>query len=67
MIEINGIKMYDSEEVTALFNVTRPTLQRLRRDGLITSVNIGRKKYTSEEMIRDYLNGKTQKRLNKEK
>ncbi|MCD8295547.1 MAG: helix-turn-helix domain-containing protein [Clostridia bacterium] len=57
MIEIDGMKMYDSEETAKLFNITIAALARWRKKGIIRSVYIGKKKYTSEQTIRDFLNG----------
>lgn len=56
---INGVKMYDSKEVSALLGVNGTTLISYRRKGLLRSVRMGRGYYTSEESLRDYLNGKT--------
>ncbi len=64
MVEINGVKMYDGEEVAALFNICPSTLAKMRAEGKILSVKLGRRKYTSEQSIRDYLNGVTLKNGN---
>ncbi|MCD8295358.1 MAG: helix-turn-helix domain-containing protein [Clostridia bacterium] len=57
MKEINGLKLYDTREVADLFNITPISVTKMRAKGVIRSVRIGRRKYTSEESIRDYLNG----------
>ncbi len=54
---INGIRMYDTTEMATLFNVTTTTVCSLRKKGLLRSVRLGRAYYTSEQTIRDYLNG----------
>lgn len=58
MKEINGLKMYTSQELCELLGITHYALTNLRRKGLIRSVYVGRGKYTSEEALREYLNGK---------
>lgn len=54
---INGVKMYSSQEVADMFGITIPTLAKMRKRGLIRSIQIGRAKYTSDEAIKEYLNG----------
>lgn len=58
MKKVNGIKMYDSKELEELLGVSRATITKLRRQGLIRSVYLGRVLYTSEESLNEYLNGK---------
>lgn len=60
MIEINGLKMYDSDELAELLGVKKSRVYQLRRRGLIRSVYLdGKKLYTSEQSVMDYLNGLT--------
>lgn len=63
MIDIDGIKMYTSKELAELTGVSLPTITKWRRKGLITSVWIGKKKYTSEQSLRDFLTGRTSGKL----
>ncbi len=56
MKEINGQKMYDTDEVARMLGVRKNTIARLRQIGL-RSVRIGHSTYTSEEVLRAYLNG----------
>lgn len=57
MLEIKGIKLYTSQELAAMLNVSTQTITKLRKKRLIRSTRIGRKLYTSEEAIKDYLQG----------
>lgn len=61
MKEINGIKLYDTSEVAELFNVTASTIANIRRKGLLPAVRVGKMLYTSEQSIKDYLNGRAGK------
>lgn len=68
MIEINGLKMYDSDELAELLGVKKSRVYQLRRRGLIRSVYLeGKKLYTSEQSVMDYLNGLTLPKLEDEK
>lgn len=57
MLEIKNVKLYDTEELAALLNVSKPTISKLRKNGLIKYTRIGKKLYTSEQALNDYLNG----------
>lgn len=63
MIEIEGVKLYDTEELATLFSVNRSTISKLRVKGLIKFTRIGRKLYTSEDALRLYLNGRVAETL----
>lgn len=54
---INGVKMYSSQEVADMFGITIPTLAKMRKKGLIRSIQVGKAKLTSDEAIKEYLNG----------
>ncbi len=56
---INGIKMYSTKELCELLGVTSSTITAMRSKGLLPSTRIGKVKYTSEQSLADYLNGKT--------
>lgn len=56
---VNGIKMFSSKEVAELLDITERTLSKLRKEGLIRSVTLGKGAYTSEQSLTDYLNGLT--------
>ncbi len=56
MKEINGQRMYDTGEVAEMLGVLKTTVARLRRIGL-RSVRIGHTTYTSEGVLRQYLDG----------
>ena len=57
MLEINNVKLYDTEELAALLNVSKPTISKLRNKGKLKFTRIGKKLYTSEQALNDYLNG----------
>ncbi len=61
MIEVNGTKLYDSNELSQMLGVSLYTITKYRREKLLAYTLVGRKKYTSEEALKDYLNGKTWK------
>ena len=54
---INGIKMYDSQEVLDLLGISKGTLSKLRKSGKLRSVTIFGRPYTSERNIAIYLEG----------
>jgi len=57
MLEIKNVKLYDTAELAALLNVSIPTISKLRNRGKLKYTRIGRKLYTSEQALNDYLNG----------
>lgn len=59
MIEVNGIKLYSSKELQEMLGVSSYTITKYRNLGLLPYTNVGRARYTSEEALKDYLNGKT--------
>lgn len=56
---INGIKMFNTKEVADMLDVSEHTISKLRREGLIRSITLGKGSYTSEQSLTDYLNGLT--------
>lgn len=67
MIEINGLKMYDTDDLAELLGITKSGVYNIRRRGLIRSVSLGGKLYTSEKVVMDFLNGLTQPQKEDEK
>lgn len=57
MKEIQGMKLYTSEEVAEMLGCSQQTLSRLRKTGKLRATQIGNRLYSSEEAIKDYLNG----------
>lgn len=57
MLDIQGVKLYDTQDLAALLNVSRTTIGTLRSKGKLKFTRIGKKLYTSEESLREYLNG----------
>lgn len=56
---VNGIKMFTTDELAELLDVSRATIAVMRRKGILPSTRIGRSIYTSEECLSDYLNART--------
>lgn len=59
MKEINGVKLYTTQELGELFGVSYTTILKYIRQGNIVKTRIGRATYVSEQNIIDYLNGRT--------
>ncbi len=59
MIVVDGTKLYSTEELAELLNVSTATITNYRTRGLLPFTRVGRKKYTSEEALKAYLDGKT--------
>lgn len=57
MINIYGIKLYETEELAKLLNVSNHAITTLRKKGLIRYTRIGKKLYTSEDALLAYLQG----------
>jgi len=57
MIEIQDVKLYDTQDLAALLNVSRTTISNLRNKGKLKYTRIGKRLYTSEQSLREYLNG----------
>lgn len=58
MIVIDGLKLYDRKDLAAMLNVSKETIANYHKRGKLRFVVVGRKKYSSEESLRDFLNGK---------
>lgn len=56
---IGTMKMYTSQEIADMLDITLATLAEYRERGLIISVKVGNSKLTSEEALNDYLSGRT--------
>lgn len=56
---INGIKMFSSKEIKEMLDISDRTLTKLRKEGLLRSVTLSGRAYTSEQSLSDYLNGLT--------
>lgn len=56
---INEVTMYDDKELIALLAINIDTLYRIRKKGIISSVRIGHKLYTSENAVKAFLDGET--------
>lgn len=57
MLEINGVKLYESAELAAMLNVSTVTISKLRKMGKLKFTRVGRRIYSSEQALNDYLNG----------
>ena len=58
MITIDGIKLYTRQELAQMLNVGESTIGSYHRKGTLRYVMIGKRLYTSEEALKDFLNGK---------
>ena len=65
MITIDGVKLYDTQELATMLNVNRSTISKLRVRGQIKFTRIGRRLYTSEGALRLYLNGRVAETISK--
>lgn len=59
MREIQGVKLYDMNEVAEMLNISKRTITTMMQKGQLLNTRIGRKIFISEESIKDYLNGWT--------
>ena len=58
MLVVDGIKLYDRGELAAMLNVGITTIANYHKRGELRKVMIGKRVYSSEEALRDFLNGK---------
>lgn len=58
MIEIQGTKLYDRDDLQTLFGVSKSTLTNICKRGEMASVRIGRKLYVSEDALKAFLDGR---------
>lgn len=59
MTIVNGIKLFDENEVMKQLNISKPTMNKYKRQGLITFVKIGRFCYISENSLNAFVEGLT--------
>lgn len=64
---INGIKLYDTKDLQDLLGVVPSTISNYRKRGLLPSVRVGRRVYTSEAALMDFLKGKTTQEVQESK
>ncbi|MGA7104202.1 MAG: helix-turn-helix domain-containing protein [Candidatus Deferrimicrobiaceae bacterium] len=57
---INGTKLYEVEDLVAMFKVSRITVQGYLRSGRIKGVKIGKRWHVTEKNLKDFLSGDTQ-------
>lgn len=62
MLDINGIKLYTTKELSELFGISYSSTLRYIRQGNIVKVKIGRQSYVSEQNLIDFLNGQNGKK-----
>lgn len=58
MIVVNGVKYYDTFELSEMLKVTRMTLFKYRKNGRLRHVKVGDKYYTSEQALNEFLTEK---------
>lgn len=62
---INGTKLYEVEDLVAMLKVSRVTVQGYLRSGRIKGVKIGKRWHVTEENLKDFLSGDTQKKASR--
>lgn len=58
MLVIDGIKLYDRKELAQMLGVGITTIGNYHKRGELRKVTIGRRLYSSEDALRDFLNGR---------
>lgn len=58
MMTIDGVKLYDRKELASMLNVGIATIANYQKRGELRRVQIGKRVYSSEEALRDFLNGR---------
>lgn len=58
MLTIEGIKLYSRQELASMLDVNIMTIQKYQKTGRMKSVKIGKGIYTSEESLKEFLNGR---------
>jgi len=57
---IDGTKLYEVEDLVAMLQVSRVTVQGYLRSGRIKGIKIGKRWHVTEKNLRDFLSGDTQ-------
>lgn len=58
MLVVDGLKLYTRKELASMLNVGITTIMNYQNKGELRSVKIGKAIYSSEEALRDFLNGR---------
>lgn len=56
---VNGMKIYDVEDLVKLLGITRVSVQRYLREGRIRGIKIGRRWQVTEGNLKAFLSGET--------
>lgn len=56
---VNGMKIYDVEDLVKLLGITRVSVQRYLREGKIRGIKIGRRWHVTEGNLKAFLSGET--------
>lgn len=56
---VNGMKIYDVEDLVKLLGITRVSVQRYLREGKIRGIKIGRSWQVTEGNLKAFLSGET--------
>lgn len=57
---IDGTKLYEVEDLVAMLEISRITVQGYLRSGRIKGVKIGKRWHVTEKNLKDFLSGDTQ-------
>lgn len=58
MLEIDGLKLYTRKELASMLNAGVASIANYQNRGELRVVKIGRLYYSSEEALREFLNGR---------
>ena len=56
---VNGMKIYEVEDLVELLGITRVSVQRYLREGRIKGIKIGRRWHVTEGNLKAFLSGET--------
>lgn len=58
MLVVDGLKLYTRKDLASMLNVGLSTIMNYQRRGELRSVKVGKAIYSSEEALREFLNGR---------
>lgn len=67
MLVVDGLKLYTRKELASMLNVGVTTIMNYQNRGELRSVKIGKAIYSSEEALREFLNGRIPELRNRKK
>lgn len=67
MLVVDGLKLYTRKELASMLNVGVTTIMNYQNRGELRSVKIGKAIFSSEEALREFLNGRIPELRNRKK